>query len=389
MRRNEEFTLCRIAGIPYLLPFGQGIADRRSGVQINETGAFLWELLKDEFSAEELIAQTAAHYKLPSSESEQLKTDINIFLNMLNGYGMLKPTAALFPEAKKPGSYLGIGGLVIKLCCPEQLFSRELEAFAIPPSAMADQTVTITSCPPLSHPNGKILLRTPDLMVMECENLYVLLFPGTAGIREAHLTKDGSNAVYHCCPPYTETLRQDLFHAVRLSFLYLAQLHHMAVLHSASIHYKGKAWLFSGRSGTGKSTHTNLWHKLFGAPLINGDLNLLALENGKPTVHGLPWCGTSGISDSKSYPLGGIILLKQAPDNRVESLPTHQARLLVAQRLISPAWTEEQLNKNKDLIEEIAPHILICRLHCTKEPAAAELMRQTIDSYPDENGAEV
>ena len=35
----------------------------------------------------------------------------------------------------------------------------------------------------------------------------------------------------------------------------------MFALHSASLLYLEKAWLFSGPSGMGKSTHTALWKK--------------------------------------------------------------------------------------------------------------------------------
>lgn len=387
MRRNEAFTLCRVAGVPYLLPSGQEIADHKSGVQLNETGVFLWELLKEECSPEELAAKAAAQYRLNPSEEARLQDDIACFLQKLGSYGMLLSAERFFPDIPFPVSgslhALGIGGLRIDLCCPETLFARELEAFSVPASANPDMTVTAVCRPPLSHPNGAVLLRSPDLMVLECGGLYVLLFPSTAGISEAHLAKDGSRAVYYCRPLYTETLRQELFHALRLSFLYLSQQRRMAVLHSASLYYRGKAWLFSGRSGTGKSTHTNLWHEQFGVPLLNGDLNLLSMENSKPFVHGLPWCGTSGIASAGSYPLGGIILLKQSPENHVESLPSHQAQLLVTQRLISPAWTAEQLRLNLGLIAEIAPTILICRLYCTREPTAAEKMRQAIDRYLD------
>lgn len=59
----------------------------------------------------------------------------------------------------------------------------------------------------------------------------------------------------------------------------------------------------------GKSTHTALWHELFGTPYLNGDLNLLGFEDGHITVYGIPWCGTSEIFTTEQYELGGIVLL--------------------------------------------------------------------------------
>lgn len=77
---------------------------------------------------------------------------------------------------------------------------------------------------------------------------------------------------------------------------------------------------------------------------INGDLNLLAFENDMPVIHGLPWCGTSGISDIHTYPLGGILLLRQDKTDFIEDLSMDEKALLLMQRLISPIWNEQQLD---------------------------------------------
>lgn len=429
MRRSKDFSLFTISDAPYLLPFGQGIADLRRGVRINDTGRFLWELLDRDRTEAEMLALCAAHYEVPDSRLPQLEDDLQQFLRTLEHYGMLEhsealadsdagsgregdsaspsPSAALTPGAVSTAEtvhadvcyntvrrYLSIGGLTLLLCGPDGAFSRDFDAFEIFPesharrtdaatmdSPPADQTVTVVSHAPGQRPEGRVLLKNSELVIMESSLQYTFLFPNAPGIFEAHLTKDGADARYYCCPPCTENLRQDLFHAIRLSFLYLAQLHDMVVLHSASLLYRGKAWLFSGHSGAGKSTHTNLWKELYNVPLINGDLNLLAVENGQPVVHGLPWCGTSGIVDTHSYPLGGVIFVKKALQNSIAALDGSDAQLLVAQRLISPGWTESLMQTNLRLVAGLAPHILICRLYCTRTPEAAETAKQAVDDY--------
>ena len=491
MQRSNDYSLFIISDVPYLLPFGQGIADLKRGVQINDTGMYLWGLLDRDLTEDEILSLYAAHYEIPDSHLPQLKADLEQFLHMLECYGILQKSgtrtdlnAADIPvsadsihsqsatspvgqnHTEKYNSaigdnaiqrYLSIGGLTILLCGSDKAFSHNFDAFEIFPDSDTasaasgncsshidhitttasdtiysgqtsakenishisqtattagnslptdqtvstpgnilhadqtvsnsknaihiDQTVTVIDHAPAQHSLGSTLIQTHELVIMEDDLQYVFLFPDAPGIHEAHLTKDGSDARYFCCPPYTESLQQDLFHAIRLSFLYLAQLHDMVVLHSASLLYRGKAWLFSGHSGAGKSTHTNLWKELYEVPLINGDLNLLSMENGCPMIHGLPWCGTSGISDTHSYPLGGILLVKKALQNHAAALDTSHAQLLVAQRLISPCWTETLMQKNLSFVAELAPHILICRLHCTKTPEAAETGKQAIDDY--------
>ena len=155
----------------------------------------------------------------------------------------------------------------------------------------------------------------------------------------------------------------------------------MYALHSASIRYQEMAWLFSGPSGTGKSTHTNLWKQHISAPAINGDLNLLAFQDGKPVVHGIPWCGTSEICDSHTWPLGGITLLKQAPDNRLISLEASKLRLAVLQRFISPLWTETMLQQATAFVEQLSPKIFLGKLGCTISPEAVYTIKAAIDEW--------
>lgn len=427
MHRNSNYSLFYIAGMPYLLPFGQGIADQKRGVRINDTGLLIWELLKTDRTEKELLDLYASHFECSDSELPQMEADLRQFIHMLDNFGIIMHNSDITDNCSAPADlntpsglavstgddifnnpsgvkrYLSIGGLTLLLCGPKEAFTQEFDAFEIPsashdsashdssshnPSSLhIDQTITVIGCASSFQPGDTVgdtvLLRNSELVVIRDDSHYRFLFPAAPGIYESHLSIDGTDACYYCCPPFTESLQQDLFHAIRLSFLYLAQQHNMIVLHSASMLYRNRAWLFSGHSGAGKSTHTNLWKKLYGIHLINGDLNLLTIESGHPMVHGLPWCGTSGISDTRSYPLGGIFLVKKSSENRTEPLSDDKAQLLVTQRLISPGWTEAMLQKNLDLTAEITPYILIRRLYCTKEPEAAETCKQAIDGYLD------
>ena len=260
-------------------------------------------------------------------------------------------------------------------------FPEEFDAFLVDERTEAEQTVTFYATRPYLLENGKIILRNFELNVMELEDKYIFNLPLAKDLHEIHLSKDGSKVDIYGLPTLTDTFKYDLFHALRLPFLYLAQKHNMLSLHSVSVLYKDKAWLFSGSSGTGKSTHAALWQKYLEAPTINGDLNLLAFENGRPVIHGIPWCGTSEIFDTKTYKLGGIVLLKQAPSDYTKELTEDEKILLVSQRLISPNWTRELFEINVNFVEELVKDILTCRLYCTKEQSALDVMKNYIDEY--------
>lgn len=381
MKRNDHYVLKELNGIPYLLPYGQTQADHKRGCRLNEAGTFLWNLLEQEHSREDLIAACAEYYGTTEEDLPSLSEDIDRFLENLNAGDYLAESTKNPILNYSSVKHIKAGDLVIELTGVSEAFSEYFDLFVCNSTEPADQTVILHPYSPYRHVNGELLLRNDELTIIDAGIQYVLLFPNKKYIEEMHLSKDAALVDIYCCPPYTDAFREELFHAIRFPFLYLAQKHQMAVLHSASFLYQGKAWLFSGSSGTGKSTHTNLWHDLLHVSLLNGDLNVLALEGGKPMVHGLPWCGTSEICDPASYPLGGIILLHQATEDRIEELSSDTKRLLILHRLISPAWTPQMLSANLDLVDKLADRIYIVKLHCTKNASAVDVMKKGIDGY--------
>lgn len=409
MKQNSSFILKEIAGVPYLLPYGQMIADHRRGLKTNATGVYLWNLLEEEHSLEEVLSLSAAYYEISEEELPEFEKEITQFINQLKSHGVLvdsADSASNYPFTKLKTSreealeaasaesclsapsadcehLLSIGGLNIKLATPEDAFPPDFADFVVDNWNTEKSHLNITLHPtlPTKEPSGRVLLQNVELNIIDQQDRYLLHFPRAKSHLEIHLTKDGSEAHCYSLPPYNSDFHYDFFHAIRLLYLYQAQQHGMVAIHSASILYQDKLWLFSGHSGMGKSTHTNLWKEHFGTPVINGDLNLLSLENGTPVVHGIPWCGTSGIYDTKTYPLGGIILLEKASTDYTSELSADQKQLLVSQRLISPAWTKELWKKNMEITEAVTADILICKLHCTKEKSAAEMMKKRLDEF--------
>ena len=407
MKQNPNYILCQISNVPYLLPVGQAIADHKRGLKTNATGVFLWNLLKKEHTLDEILMECASYYEIPREQLPEFRQDITHFIQQLCAYDILidsekltdntcvysqlqasrdtalklKEHPSLFAEPRK--YLLSIGGLTLSLLCPPEAFPSEFTSFLIKEyssgSYSIHQEIILHSGCPTRHTEGTVLLQNKDLIILEEKTQYLLFFPSAKNHLEIHINKAGSIAHCYCLPPYHHDFHYDFFHAVRLVYLYLAQQHNMVALHSASILYQDKLWLFSGQSGTGKSTHTNLWNRLYHTPIINGDLNLLSTVNDIPVVHGIPWCGTSGICSTKTYTLGGIILLKQAEENHIEFLSPDQKIVSVSQRLISPAWNKEMWNKTLEYISSLEEHILICKLHCTKEKEAVDTIKEEID----------
>lgn len=380
MKQTEGFLLKKINQVPYLLPVGQRIAEQRRGMKLNETGEQIWNLIPFAKDRNELLSLLADSYEIPSEDKDMLKKDMNSFLDQLTAWGMLEEPP-MTPSGS--GVDMKIGGLALHLSAPKELIPSEFLHFCNGETQSPDMTIEILPSSGLSaSPAGGLLrIQAEDLLVCEQEREYRILFPQSHQLQECILQKDGTLARFYAIPPYREPLLSDLFHAIRLVFLYMAGKHGRLAIHSASLYYRERAWLFAAPSGTGKSTHTNLWNHYFHTPILNGDLNLISCEKGTPMIHGIPWCGTSGISNTASYPLGGIVLLKQSTTNLCRDLSDDEKTLLVLQRSISPAWTEEMLDENLRIASAVTNSCYITRLFCNMEREAAEYMKARIDGH--------
>lgn len=379
------YTLRQIENAFYLLPYGQQIADQKKGLLLNETSVFLWKTLQKcgGATAEQLATALTCYYQIPDEAFSSVVADANDWAWKLCQLGML--TTSLCPVPEDASCCLSIAGLILHLYDPSDLVSTLFDAFRTDSFAqIPDQRIDLLNTPPESRSYGQVLLQNREMTIFQNLDHYVILFPTMPDIYEAHMTLDGSYVRIYCQPVHTGDTSDDLFHAIRLFFLYLAQRKGMFALHSASILYRDKAWLFSGHSGMGKSTHTALWHELFHTPYLNGDLNLIGLQNGSLCVYGIPWCGTSGIYTTRQYPLGGIVLLGRHPDQDVmEELSTQDKILRVMQRMISPAWTAELLDQNLSFASKIADTVPVFHLSCTMHPSAAQTAREAIDRQED------
>lgn len=145
-------------------------------------------------------------------------------------------------------------------------------------------------------------------------------------------------------------------------------------LHACAIEYKGKAYLFSGVSGTGKSTHAGIWKKVFGesVKLINEDKPALRYIDGTFWVYGTPWSG-SGDSRNVKVPLGGICFLQQAKENRIYPLDILSAMKEITMQTTHFNLTVDQWRKMSDTLDILLSKHQIFKMECNMEDEAATM----------------
>lgn len=160
-------------------------------------------------------------------------------------------------------------------------------------------------------------------------------------------------------------------------------------LHASAVVLDGKAYLFSGHSGAGKSTHTRLWQQIFGsdaARVINDDKPVLRRIDGQWIAYGTPWCGKDGININEKAPLAGICYLKKAEKNAIRRLTKREAMERILGQTIRRFPDRERLDKMLLLLEQLISEIPVYELENLPEPEAARLSFETMRRGAQEAG---
>ena len=151
-------------------------------------------------------------------------------------------------------------------------------------------------------------------------------------------------------------------------------------IHSSCIVYQGKAVLFLGESGTGKSTHTRLWREhIEGAVLLNDDSPMIRVEDGKVWAYGSAWSGKTPCYKQERYELAACVRLSQAPFNQIRNLSVLQAYGAIHPSCAPEfAYDEALYDEVSQTIGQILSVVPCYHLACLPNREAALLSCQTL-----------
>lgn len=80
MKIKDGFVLRQVCGEYMVMAVGRQTLDFKGLIKLNESGAFLWEQLKEDRTEQELLAALTAEYAV---EEAVAKADITAFLTSL------------------------------------------------------------------------------------------------------------------------------------------------------------------------------------------------------------------------------------------------------------------------------------------------------------------
>lgn len=176
-----------------------------------------------------------------------------------------------------------------------------------------------------------------------------------------------------------EHARFAIDNAVMLVYAFATADKNTLLFHSSVTVLDGKAYMFLGHSGTGKSTHSQQWKAAFPkAELLNDDNPIVRLyADGSVVVYGSPWSGKTPCYKNDSAPVQALVQLAQAPENRITRMRMSQAYPYILSSVSGLKILPETMDRLYESIAKLLEISPVYRLECLPNPSAAQLCAQT------------
>ena len=240
--------------------------------------------------------------------------------------------------------------------------------------------------PELPAADGTLLFKTPETPGFPVITIYTLsegwLFemqpvPDKPAAGRMAVTQDFKCAELHLTG--TDD-RYALDSAMMLMFTFSTAQKGALEMHASVVTNGGRGYLFLGRSGTGKSTHSRLWiDSIPGTELLNDDNPVLRLlPDGTVRVYGTPWSGKTPCYKAQDAPVGAIVSLSQAPRNQIQKLPVIKAYAALMESASSFRPFKELADGWHRTMEGICAAVPFYHLECLPNKEAAQLCYSTV-----------
>ena len=151
-------------------------------------------------------------------------------------------------------------------------------------------------------------------------------------------------------------------------------------MHASVVIKDGKGYLFLGKSGTGKSTHSRQWLERFpGTELLNDDNPVVRAEaDGAIRVYGSPWSGKTPCYRNLDVPVGAFVRIRQSPQNRATRLKLVEAYASLYSSCSGLKAERKIADGLHATLEQVVTHVPCFVLDCRPDLEAAEVCYEAV-----------
>ena len=179
--------------------------------------------------------------------------------------------------------------------------------------------------------------------------------------------------------PETSNAKFYFDNALKLLYILNTTTLNTLMLHASVVTQAGNGYAFLGKSGTGKSTHSQLWLRyLEGYELLNDDHPIIRLMDDEVIIYGSPWSGKTPCYKNKQARLKAVVRLEQASENKIIRLRGIQAYAAFSPSCSGMRWQREMADAIHQTIVAVTEHCRLLHLKCLPDEEAARLCCQTI-----------
>lgn len=150
------------------------------------------------------------------------------------------------------------------------------------------------------------------------------------------------------------------------------------VFHGVALAVGDRAYLFTARSGVGKTTHTGFWLSSFDdCHVLNGDKPILRFIDGVCYAAGTPWQGKERLGQNEMLPIGGVAFVHRALQNRAQPIGSAEAVLPFLSQTYLPE-DDASVGIIATLADRILSSVRLANLHVNMSPDAALVARRVL-----------
>lgn len=277
-----------------------------------------------------------------------------------------------------------IAGVRFRVCCPAEWMYREdgvLSAYRSP-DVETEHTLEFQVVEELSPPEGELIYSQPNRRIYRSAAAQIR-YDGAlgGGLLGAHtrISREGAlsriqvkrDTILGRITPKLVLNAMEAEHRIVMAGGFL--------LHASYICHQGKAILFTAPSGTGKSTQAELWCRLRGARLLNGDRAAVMAEADGVMVRGVPFAGSSGVFENETFPLAAIVYLSQTPETAITPLVGLRSFKAIWEGCSVNIWNPEDVAVCSETVLTVVQRIPVFHLACTPDESAVEALEQELN----------